>query len=68
MDEFERPDLSNMTTDDLCGLMLACGLSDDKSDKAFAKACRDEIAKRKPEKTANVEVSGRERPLCERSA
>ena len=56
MDEFERPDLSNMTTDDLCGLMLACGLSDDKSDKAFAKACRDEIAKRKPEKTANAGV------------
>lgn len=54
MDEFERPDLSDMTTDDLCGLMLACGLSDDESDKAFAKACRDEIAKRKPEKTHNV--------------
>ena len=65
MDEFERPDLSDMTTDDLCGLMLACGLSDDESDKAFAKACRDEIAKRKPEKTDNVELTGLRRSYGE---
>jgi len=30
--------------------MLACGMSNDPTDKAFAKACRDELAKRKPEK------------------
>lgn len=47
---FEAPDLGHMTTRELCQLMLACGSSNDPSDKAFVKACRDEIAKRKPEK------------------
>lgn len=50
MDNYQAPDLSEMTNDDLCALMLACGMSDDQSDKMFVKACRDELAKRKPEK------------------
>lgn len=45
---YEPPDLSETPTQDLCGLMLACSLSNDPTDKAFAKACRDEIARRKP--------------------
>lgn len=44
---FETPDLSNVPTSDLTGLMLACAMSDDPSDKALVKACRDEIARRK---------------------
>ena len=47
-EEFEAPDLSDMPINDLCGLMLACSMSKDKSDQLFAKACRDEIARRKP--------------------
>lgn len=46
-DEFLPPDLSDISTDDLAYLMIECGLSRDKSDQMFAKACRDEIAKRK---------------------
>jgi hypothetical protein len=48
MAEIERPDLSEVSTQDLIGMMLGCGLSNDPSDKQFAKFCRDEIAKRKP--------------------
>ena len=44
----QAPDLSDMTNDDLCSLMLVAGFSNDPSDKAFSKACRDELAKRKP--------------------
>jgi hypothetical protein len=44
----ETPDLSDVPTDDLAGLLLACAMSNDPSDRAFAKACRDEIARRKP--------------------
>ena len=44
----EAPDLSMMSNDDLCSLMLATGMSNDPSDKAFCRACRDELAKRKP--------------------
>ena len=44
----ERPDLSDVPTPDLVGMMAACGQSNDPSDKEFAKFCRDEIAKRKP--------------------
>ena len=58
MEAFEPPDFSETSTDDLCGMMLACGASEDESDKMFAKACRDEIAKRKPGKTANANVTG----------
>jgi len=47
--DYQAPDLSHMSNDDLCALMLACGLSNDPSDRAFVKACRDELAKRKPE-------------------
>jgi len=47
--KLEAPELDHMSTHDLCWLMLACGLSEDPSDKAFVKACRDELAKRKPE-------------------
>lgn len=46
----EAPDLSFMTTADLVALMGECGQSPEPSDQAFAKACRDEIARRKPEK------------------
>lgn len=49
MDEFEAPDLSHTSTDDLCDMMLLCGKSEDPSDKAFVRFCRDEIARRKPE-------------------
>ena len=48
MDELLPPDLSDMPTPDLCELMQACGISNDPSDKMFVKACRDELAKRKP--------------------
>jgi len=47
--KFEAPDLTNMSSDDLCAFMIACGTSEDPSDKAFVKACRDELAQRKPE-------------------
>jgi len=56
MDDFLPPDLSDMSTDDLCDLMLACWMSNDKSDRVFAKACRDEIAKRKPEDNKTQEA------------
>lgn len=48
-DSFELPDLSDMPELDLVMLMGQCGRSNDPSDKAFAKACRDELARRKPE-------------------
>lgn len=57
MSEFEQPDLSDMSSDDLCAMMLGCGMSNDPSDQAFVKACRDELAKRKPE-TNTVEPIG----------
>lgn len=44
----ETPDLSGVPTGDLPALLIACAMSNDPSDKAFAKACRDEIARRKP--------------------
>lgn len=43
----EAPDVSHMTKDDLCALLLTCGMSNDPSDRVFAKACRDELARRK---------------------
>lgn len=49
-DELLPPDLSDTPTPDLCALMMACGMSKDPSDKMFAKACRDELAKRNPDK------------------
>ena len=54
MIDFEAPDLSDMSNDDLCAMMLACGMSGDPSDAAFVKACRDELAKRKPEPAAET--------------
>ena len=51
-EKYKAPDLSHMSTNDLCALMFATATSNDKSDKDFAMACRDEIAKRKPEKKA----------------
>lgn len=51
--KFESPDLSDMPTDDLVALMCGCSYSHDPSDKSFAKACRDEIAKRKLEPEDN---------------
>ena len=47
-EELLPPDLSDMSNADLCQLMLVCGMSNDKSDQMFAKACRDELARRKP--------------------
>ena len=47
-EEFETPDLSGASDADLCRLMFVTGLSNDPSDKAFCKACRDELARRKP--------------------
>jgi len=46
-EEYEAPDLSDMPVSDLVPLMLACSMSNDKSDQAFARACRDEIARKK---------------------
>ena len=46
--DYKAPDLSHMSTDDLCQLLLMTGGSREETDKKFAKACRDEIAKRKP--------------------
>lgn len=43
----ETPDLSCMDKDGLCAMLLMCGMSSDPSDRAFAKACRDELARRK---------------------
>lgn len=57
-DELLPPDLSDTPTQDLCALMMTCGLSDDPSDQMFAKACRDELAKRKP----NTMIKGVDTP------
>jgi len=46
--ETERPDLSHMSVDDLAALLIGCSMSNDATDKQFAKFCRDEISKRKP--------------------
>lgn len=54
---YEAPDLSQTPTDDLCQLMMACAMSPDPSDKQFAKACRDELARRKPERKAQGSAS-----------
>jgi hypothetical protein len=48
-DELLPLDLSETTTPELIALMMACGLSDDPSNRMLAKACRDELAKRKPD-------------------
>lgn len=47
--KIERPPLADMDTSDICSLMLACGMSADKSDREFARTCRDELKRRKPE-------------------
>lgn len=52
--DYQPPDLSHMSTDDLCHLLLMTGGSDHPTDKAFAKQCRDEIAKRKPERRGDI--------------
>ena len=59
-DELPPPDLSDTPKNDLCALMLACGMSNDPSDKMFVRACRDELAKRKLKQPLrpNAEVSG----------
>lgn len=44
----EAPELSHMSVADLVILIGVCGRSDYQSDKDFAKACHDEIARRKP--------------------
>lgn len=49
----DKPDLSHMTTMELVMLMGACGRSEDQSDKDFAKFCREEIKRRKPENRAD---------------
>ena len=52
--KFEAPDLTSMSSDDLCTFMIACGMCEDPSDKAFVKACRDELAQRKLEQGAKA--------------
>jgi len=49
-EEYLPPDLSHLSITEVCALMLQCGMSEDKSDRDFANACRDELARRKPEK------------------
>ena len=49
MSEIERPDLSHTPTSDLAAMMIVCGMSNDPSDKQFAKFCREEISRRKPD-------------------
>lgn len=44
----EPPDLSRSSTADVIALMAECGASADPSDQMFARACRDELATRKP--------------------
>lgn len=45
----DRPDLTQTSTDDIVVMLMTCGLSRDPDDQAFAKACRDELARRKPQ-------------------
>jgi hypothetical protein len=51
--DYRPPDLSHMSTDDLCQLLIMTGASHEPTDRAFAKACRDEIAKRKPSRSGD---------------
>lgn len=46
--DFPPDDLSDVPEADLVGMMLACGTSNHPTDKAHVKACRDELARRKP--------------------
>jgi hypothetical protein len=48
------PDLSEFSTNDICLMLLACSLGNDKSDIGFIKACRSEISKRKPVATSEI--------------
>ena len=55
-DELLPQDLSDMPTPDLCNLLLACGMSNDPSDRMFVRACRDELTKRKPKQPLHYNV------------
>lgn len=48
MDKIERPDLSNMDTQEIAQMLIICGASDEESDRQFAKFCADELKRRKP--------------------
>lgn len=52
------PMLDHMSTADLVAMMGECARSDDPSDQAFAKSCRDEIARRKPAVLAALREAG----------
>lgn len=41
-------DLSMLSNSDLVTLLVECGSSLDPTDQEFAKACRDELARRRP--------------------
>src|SRR5690606_14881707 len=51
----DYPALKDMPTNELATLMMACTLSRDPLDKVFAKACREELKRRKPSPIAAVE-------------
>jgi hypothetical protein len=48
----QQPDLSHMSIPDLIAMASECIGSPDESDREFAKACRDELAKRKQPKSS----------------
>lgn len=43
----DPPDTSKMSLDELCAMLLLTGGSKDPGDQVYAKACREELAKRK---------------------
>lgn len=49
--EYEAPDLSHMSIADLLYMARECMESGEPSDLEFARACKDELARRKPEGT-----------------
>ena len=51
----DYPALKDMPLADLTALMMACALSHDRTDQEFAKACREEIKRRKPEPSISGE-------------
>ena len=49
--EYEAPGLSHMSIADLLYMARVCMESGEPSDLEFARACKDELARRKPEGT-----------------
>ena len=54
----DYPAFQDMPVDDLVRLMMACSMSNDPTDKAFAKACREEIKRRKPDRSTAAPHEG----------